>query len=258
MASMIPVSGSAYTYSYGVLGERVAWVVGWALILEYAIAASTVSVGWSGYMAGILHNLHSLVPFLPNIDIPAAWAAGPFDGGVLNVPALFISLLVTVLSVIGTRESATVNAFLVAIKILALVVFIALALPVMNMDSFHRVRTERLGRYRCRASGGLYLLRLRRIRRCLYSGGRDEEPEPQHSDRPDRFVGDLHRVLHPGCGWRDRIGRRSAHSRAQRRGSRARQSGVGGCLQDGIAVGVQARSRLPTFCARWDMPMSAI
>jgi APA family basic amino acid/polyamine antiporter len=137
MASMIPVSGSAYTYTYGVLGEHVAWVVGWALILEYAIAASTVSVGWSGYMAGILRNLHSLLPFLPNIDIPPQWIAGPFDGGIINVPALSISLFVTALLVIGTRESARVNAILVAIKITALVVFIALALPVMNADNFH-------------------------------------------------------------------------------------------------------------------------
>lgn len=137
MASMIPVSGSAYTYTYGVLGEHVAWVVGWALILEYAIAASTVSVGWSGYMSGILHHLHDLLPMLPNIDIPAKWAAGPYGGGVVNVPALLISLFVTVLLVIGTRESATVNAALVAIKIAALIVFIALALPVMNMENFH-------------------------------------------------------------------------------------------------------------------------
>jgi APA family basic amino acid/polyamine antiporter len=111
--------------------------VGWALILEYAIAASTVSVGWSGYMVGILHHLHSLVPFLPDIDVPAAWSAGPYDGGVINVPALFISLLVTSLLVIGTRESAAVNAFLVAIKILALIVFVVLALPVMNLENFH-------------------------------------------------------------------------------------------------------------------------
>ena len=81
MASMIPVSGSAYTYSYAVLGELLAWVVGWALILEYAIAGSTVAVGWSGYVVGLLRHLSELVPFLPNITIPDAWALGPFDGG---------------------------------------------------------------------------------------------------------------------------------------------------------------------------------
>jgi APA family basic amino acid/polyamine antiporter len=137
MASMIPVSGSAYTYSYAVLGELIAWIVGWALILEYAIAGSTVAVGWSGYMAGLLRNLHELVPFLPNLEIPTQWANGPFDGGILNVPALLISLLITWLLVLGTKESAYVNSILVSIKVVALVAFIALALPVMHLQNFH-------------------------------------------------------------------------------------------------------------------------
>src|SRR5271169_2164994 len=81
MASMIPVAGSAYTYSYAVLGEVTAWIVGWALILEYAIAGSTVAVGWSGYAVGLLRHLHELLPFLSNINVPDAWALGPFDGG---------------------------------------------------------------------------------------------------------------------------------------------------------------------------------
>lgn len=136
MASMIPVSGSAYTYAYAVLGELLAWIVGWALILEYAIAGSTVAVGWSGYIVGLLRHLHELVPFLPNVSIPDAWALGPFDGGTLNVPALVISLLITWLLVLGTKESAYVNSILVAIKVVALTVFIVLALPVMNMANF--------------------------------------------------------------------------------------------------------------------------
>jgi basic amino acid/polyamine antiporter, APA family len=137
MASMIPVSGSAYTYSYAVLGELVAWIVGWALILEYAIAGSTVAVGWSGYMAGLLRNLHELVPFLPNIEVPPVWANGPFDGGIINAPALLISLLITWLLVLGTKESAYVNAILVSIKVVALTVFVLLALPVMHLENFH-------------------------------------------------------------------------------------------------------------------------
>jgi APA family basic amino acid/polyamine antiporter len=136
MASMIPVSGSAYTYSYAVLGELIAWIVGWALILEYAIAGSTVAVGWSGYIVGLLRNLHELVPFLPNIIVPAQWSAGPFDGGLVNIPALVISLVITWLLVIGTKESAYVNSILVSIKIVALTVFILLALPVMKADHF--------------------------------------------------------------------------------------------------------------------------
>ena len=136
MASMIPVSGSAYTYSYAVLGEIVAWIVGWALILEYAIAGSTVAVGWSGYIVGLLRHLHELVPLLPNISVPDRWALGPYDGGVINVPALIISLLVTWLLVLGTKESAWVNAVLVSIKVVALTVFIALAMPVMHAEHF--------------------------------------------------------------------------------------------------------------------------
>jgi APA family basic amino acid/polyamine antiporter len=129
LSSMVPVSGSAYTYSYAVLGEGVAWLVGWALILEYAVAASAVAVGWSGYFVGLLHN--SL-----GIDIPAILANGPYSGGIINLPAVFVSLLVTALLVIGTKESATFNAVLVLVKVTALTVFIALALPVLNMENF--------------------------------------------------------------------------------------------------------------------------
>jgi basic amino acid/polyamine antiporter, APA family len=129
LAAMVPVSGSAYTYSYAVLGEVIAWMVGWALILEYAVAASAVSVGWSNYFVGMMER--SL-----GIDIPSAFTTGMFVGGVMNVPAAFIGLLVTALLVIGTRESATVNAILVSIKVAALTLFIFLAIPVMNMENF--------------------------------------------------------------------------------------------------------------------------
>jgi len=129
MAAMVPVSGSAYTYSYAVMGELLAWMVGWALILEYAVAAGAVSVGWSGYVVGLLE--HTL-----GIDIPNALVRGPFDGGLVNLPAAGIALLVTWLLVIGTKESATVNAVLVAIKVAALTLFIVLAVPVMKSANF--------------------------------------------------------------------------------------------------------------------------
>ncbi|MEQ1509785.1 MAG: amino acid permease [Sphingopyxis sp.] len=129
MSAMVPVSGSAYTYSYAVMGELIAWMVGWALILEYAVAAGAVSVGWSGYMIGYVENAFA-------IDIPDSWVLGPFDGGIMNIPAMVIAGLVTWLLVIGTRESATINSILVAIKIVALTAFIALAIPVMNMENF--------------------------------------------------------------------------------------------------------------------------
>jgi basic amino acid/polyamine antiporter, APA family len=128
MSSMVPVSGSAYTYSYAVMGELVAWMVGWALVLEYAVAAGAVSVGWSGYFVGLLAQI--------DIVLPAAWTLGPIDGGIMNVPAFLIALLVTWLLVIGTRESAFVNAILVLVKVTALGLFVILAVPVIQMENF--------------------------------------------------------------------------------------------------------------------------
>ena len=127
IAAMIPVAGSAYTYSYATIGEFFAWTVGWALIMEYAIAASAVSVGWSGYFTGTILN-----EFL-GVQLPAWLSAGPLafggaEGGFINLPALIIALLVTILLVIGTSESAKFNAVLVAIKVTALVAFIVLTL----------------------------------------------------------------------------------------------------------------------------------
>ena len=129
MASMVPVSGSAYTYSYAVMGELIAWMVGWALILEYAVAAGAVSVGWSGYVVGLINNAFG-------VHIPNLLVRGPFDGGMINMPAMLIAGLVTWLLVIGTKESATVNAVLVTIKVLALTLFVFLALPVIKMHNF--------------------------------------------------------------------------------------------------------------------------
>lgn len=129
MSAMVPVSGSAYTYSYAVMGEMIAWMVGWALILEYAVAAGAVSVGWSGYVVGLIENAFA-------IDIPNALVLGPMDGGIVNLPAAGVALLVTWLLVIGTRESAAVNAVLVLVKVAALTLFCVLALPVMKMENF--------------------------------------------------------------------------------------------------------------------------
>ena len=140
IASMVPVSGSAYTYTYAVMGEVLAWTVGWALILEYAVAASAVSVGWSGYFMG-------LVKSVTGFELPAALAAGPawsftgglsvdFSHGVFNLPAVLIALAVTWLLMIGTTESARVNAVLVLIKIAALTAFVALTIPVINGTHF--------------------------------------------------------------------------------------------------------------------------
>ncbi|WP_420140530.1 amino acid permease, partial [Sphingomonas sp.] len=123
MATMIPASGSAYTYSYVVIGELVAWIVGWSLILEYSLVVSAVAVGWSGYAAPLLEAW---------AGVPMALMQGPELGGLVNLPAIFIIAVVAGLLMFGTRESATINAVLVAVKILALIVFVAVALPYFN------------------------------------------------------------------------------------------------------------------------------
>lgn len=128
LAAMVPVAGSAYTYTYAVMGEFLAWTVGWALILEYAVAASAVSVGWSGYFVGLLVNA--------GVNIPSELTVGPYAGGIVNLPAMVIALLITGLLMIGTTESARVNAALVAIKVAALSLFIFLTLPMMKGQNF--------------------------------------------------------------------------------------------------------------------------
>jgi basic amino acid/polyamine antiporter, APA family len=129
MATMMPAAGSAYTYSYVVLGETIAWVVGWSLILEYTLVVSTVAVGWSGYAVGFLKGL--------GVDLPLALTVGPHAGGLLNLPAIFITWVVAGALIAGTRESATVNAFLVVAKLLALGVFVAVALPGFDASNLH-------------------------------------------------------------------------------------------------------------------------
>ena len=129
MATMIPASGSAYTYSYAVLGEFLAWIVGWCLILEYSLVVSTVAVGWSGYAVGFLKGL--------GIVLPTALSAPPHvAGGLINLPAIFITLVVAALLAAGTRESARVNMVLVLIKLAALGLFVAVALPAFDAANF--------------------------------------------------------------------------------------------------------------------------
>jgi APA family basic amino acid/polyamine antiporter len=128
LASMLPVSGSAYTYTYGVMGETLAWLVGWALVLEYTIAAGAVSVGWSGYVNGLLNSA--------GMGLPEYLRSGPYAGGTFNLLAFLIALVVTALLVIGTSKSAKVNAVLVAIKVAALTMFIFIAIPAVQDPNF--------------------------------------------------------------------------------------------------------------------------
>jgi basic amino acid/polyamine antiporter, APA family len=130
-ASMIPIAGSAYAYSYVTMGEIVAWIIGWALIMEYALGAATVSIAWSEYLNKLLGG-----------SIPYEWCHSPFDSftnaagvefrGILNAPALAILLLLTLLLIKGTQESAFVNAIIVFIKVAIVILFIFLGWKFIN------------------------------------------------------------------------------------------------------------------------------
>src|SRR6266513_5820895 len=131
LASMIPVAGSAYTYSYATMGEFVAWIIGWDLILEYAVGAATVSIAWSAYANRVLDWF--------GLRIPYQWSHSPFEHdiatgvhGVMNIPAVFILLLLTLLLIRETKESAFVNGIIVVLKVSIVLLVIGLGWGFMN------------------------------------------------------------------------------------------------------------------------------
>jgi len=138
-ASTVPIAGSAYTYGYATLGEFVAWIIGWDLILEYALGAATVAVGWSGYLTSILHDL--------GLHFPAAFSAAPgtvvalADGNsvtaVFNLPAVLVTIAVTMLLIIGIQESATVNSVIVVIKVAVVLAVIVAGGMFVNRSNWH-------------------------------------------------------------------------------------------------------------------------
>lgn len=123
-ASMVPVAGSAYAYTYASLGEFLAFIVGWNLILEYTVTCSTVAAGWSGYVVGLLSS--------GGIDLPVAFTKVPEEGGIINVPAILITMLLCILLVRGTKETVMINRILVFVKLAVIVIFFVLAVP--NID----------------------------------------------------------------------------------------------------------------------------
>ena len=127
-ASMIPVAGSAYTYSYATMGELIAWIIGWDLVLEYAVGAATVAISWSRYLVKFLEDF--------NIHLPASLATGPWDGGVINAPAVFIVVLVSLLLMKGSKESAMVNAIIVFLKVGVVLTFIFLGWKYIDKGNY--------------------------------------------------------------------------------------------------------------------------
>ena len=137
-ASMIPIAGSAYTYSYATLGEFIAWIIGWDLVLEYLFGAATVSVGWSGYFVSFLRSI--------GVNLPMEWTQAPFaysaaeglsrTGAILNIPAIFLIAVLTTLLVVGVRESAGFNNIVVAIKVAIIFLVIGFGFMFVNTDNW--------------------------------------------------------------------------------------------------------------------------
>jgi len=186
-ASMIPISGSAYTYAYATMGEFMAWIIGWDLILEYLFAASTVSVGWSGYMVSLLSQIGINIPpeytaarglellqipaNLPGID--AGWfpktpqiveflanhgidvASLPLVTSIINVPAMFVIAVITMLLVVGIKESANFNNLMVIIKVSVIIMFIGLGFAFIKSSNLHPFIPERVGEWGHFGWGGI-------------------------------------------------------------------------------------------------------
>ncbi|HET9133017.1 MAG TPA: amino acid permease [Gemmatimonadales bacterium] len=133
-ASVVPVAGSAYTYGYATLGELFAWIIGWDLILEYSLSATTVAIGWSGYVVSLLNSLGIAIP--PELTAPRGQLVTLADGStitaIFNAPAVLITALVTTLLVVGIKESANVNNVIVVIKVTVVLAIIALAIGKVN------------------------------------------------------------------------------------------------------------------------------
>ncbi len=137
-ASMIPIAGSAYTYSYATLGEFIAWIIGWDLVLEYLFGASTVAVGWSGYFVSFMNSI--------GVTMPMEWTQAPFaytateglsrTGAILNIPAMFLIAVLTILLVIGVKESAGFNNIVVAIKVAIIFLVIGFGFMFVNPDNW--------------------------------------------------------------------------------------------------------------------------
>jgi basic amino acid/polyamine antiporter, APA family len=127
-ATMIPIAGSAYTYAYATMGELLAWIIGWDLVLEYAVGAATVSVSWSNYLVRLLGHF--------GLTLPARLTASPLEGGYVNLPAIFIICVISIILMIGISESAWVNGVIVALKVTIVILVIGLGWAYINRANY--------------------------------------------------------------------------------------------------------------------------
>ncbi|MDE2603900.1 MAG: amino acid permease [Bradyrhizobium sp.] len=139
LSSTIPISGSAYTYAYATMGELIAWIIGWDLILEYAVAAAAVAVGWSGYVVNLARDL--------GLAIPARFASAPYvfdaaqhtwssSGAILNIPAVFVVVVISAVLTVGIKETARFNDFIVVLKLIVILLFIVCAAPTFSIANW--------------------------------------------------------------------------------------------------------------------------
>ena len=206
-ASMIPLAGSAYTYSYATMGEFVAWIIGWDLILEYAVAAATVAIAWSEYANRVLEWF--------GMRIPYQWSHSPFETapgtgvhGIMNIPSVLILLVLTLLLIRGTKESAFVNGLIVVLKVAIVLLFIGIGWSFINpanhtplipaattyttpQGNYARLRRNPWHSRRRRRG----LLRLYRLRRGLDRRAGSEKSKARHADWDSWIAGDLHGSL---------------------------------------------------------------
>jgi APA family basic amino acid/polyamine antiporter len=138
-SSMIPVAGSAYTYSYATMGEFIAWIIGWDLVLEYAVGAATVSISWSRYLVKFLGYF--------NLHLDPTLTAGPWDGGFINFPAVFIVVLMSLLLIKGTQESAFVNSIIVGAKVIVVLIFIFIGWKYIDSKNYHPYVPDNTGTF---------------------------------------------------------------------------------------------------------------
>ena len=213
MSSAVPISGSAYTYAYATLGELVAWIIGWDLILEYAVGATTVAIGWSGYVVSLARDF--------GLDLPTRFVSSPFSydaaehawsstGAILNVPAVVVIVVHHGAAGRGIRETARFNNFIVAVKLVVIALFILCTVPAFSTANwvtpsnparrFHpaqrRRRDLRLVGPGARRGGGV--LCLYRLRRRLHGGPGGQEPDAGHADRHSGLAGHLHGAVRRG------------------------------------------------------------
>ena len=137
-ASMIPVAGSAYTYSYATMGELVAWIIGWDLVLEYCVAATTVSISWSRYLVVFLEGF--------GIHLPHALTACPWDGGIVNIPAFVIVVLMSLFLIRGTKGSSIFNGIIVFLKVSVVLIFVILGWKYIQMENYTPYIPENTGK----------------------------------------------------------------------------------------------------------------